>query len=90
MRGNAYNGLHQHDKAIADYSKAIELDPKNAGARNALAWLLATCPEAKFWDASKAVAHAKKAVELAPRTRKTPKDLFFRKYPRRRTAGSLG
>jgi Flp pilus assembly protein TadD len=27
-------GLHQYDKALADYSKVIELDPKNAVALN--------------------------------------------------------
>ena len=31
-RGNAYRHLHQYDKAIADYSKAIELSPDDADA----------------------------------------------------------
>ncbi len=29
-RGRAYAGLNQHRKAIEDYSKAIQLDPKSA------------------------------------------------------------
>jgi WD40 repeat protein/serine/threonine protein kinase/tetratricopeptide (TPR) repeat protein len=65
-RGLAYLTLHQYEMAIADYSKAIELNPNNAVVRNNLAWLLSNCPEVKFWDASKAVAQAKKAVELTP------------------------
>lgn len=30
-RGNAYSTLKQHEKAIGDFSKAIELNPKEAG-----------------------------------------------------------
>lgn len=44
----------------------IELLPQDAGAHNNLAWLPATCSDAKFRDASHAVTLAKKAVELAP------------------------
>jgi serine/threonine protein kinase/tetratricopeptide (TPR) repeat protein len=56
----------QWDEAIACYQKAIELDPKYAGAHNDFAWLLATCSEAKFRDAKRAVELAKRAVELKP------------------------
>ena len=38
----------------------------NAGHHNGAAWLLATCPDVKLRDPALAVAHAKKAVELAP------------------------
>jgi superkiller protein 3 len=55
------------DEAIAAYHKAIELDPKYAQAYNGLAWLLATCPDARFRDQKQAVELAKKAVELAPK-----------------------
>jgi tetratricopeptide (TPR) repeat protein len=66
-RGVAYANLKQPEKAIHDYSKVIERDPKNASALANLAWLLATCPEAKFRDVKKAVEFAKKAVEMAPK-----------------------
>jgi tetratricopeptide (TPR) repeat protein/cell division protein FtsB len=56
-------------EAIAEYSKAIELEPKFALAQNNLAWLLSTCPAAKFHDPRRAVELAKKAVELAPKQR---------------------
>jgi tetratricopeptide (TPR) repeat protein len=65
-RGNAYRKWGQYEKAVADYSKAIAVNPKHAYAHNDLAWLLATCPEAKLHDPNRAVALAKKAVELAP------------------------
>ena len=45
-RGNAWSAKKEYDKAIADYNKAIGLDPKLAAAYNAPAWLWATCPEA--------------------------------------------
>ncbi len=65
-RGFAHFDLKQREAAIADFSKAIELDPKNAQSHNTLAWLLATCPDAKLRDPKRAVELAKKAVELAP------------------------
>ncbi len=67
-RAAAYERLGQHDQAIADCSKAIELNPNDALANNALAWLLATCPDSKVRDPVRAVALAKRAVELAPGT----------------------
>jgi eukaryotic-like serine/threonine-protein kinase len=54
------------DEAIPAYKKAVALAPQNAGCHNGLAWLLATCPDARFRDPGQAVALAKKAVQLAP------------------------
>ena len=56
----------QWDKAIATYAQAVKLDPKNGKSLNNLAWLLATCPDAKFRDPAQAVELATKAVELTP------------------------
>jgi len=50
--------------AIADYNHAIELSPRNAQALNSLAWLLATCPDAKHRDGKKAIESARKACEI--------------------------
>jgi tetratricopeptide (TPR) repeat protein len=55
------------DQAIGEFHTAIELDPKNAGLHNDLAWLLATCSDAKLRDPRKGVELAKKAIELAPK-----------------------
>src|SRR5262249_31312816 len=41
--------------------------PDHTGAHNNLAWLLATCPDAKLRDPDQAVKLAKKAVKLAPK-----------------------
>jgi tetratricopeptide (TPR) repeat protein len=65
-RGLAYSKSGQWDKAVADFSRAIELAPKDARNHNALAWLLATCPDEKRRDPDRAVELAKKAVLLAP------------------------
>jgi serine/threonine protein kinase/tetratricopeptide (TPR) repeat protein len=56
----------QLDLAIAEYREAIRLDKDYAPAHNNLAWLLATSQDVKFRDPRLAVAHAKKAIELAP------------------------
>jgi tetratricopeptide (TPR) repeat protein len=66
-RGNAYSKLGLFDKAVADYEMALKLAPADALAHNGLAWLLATCPDPKLRDPRRAVALAKKAVELAPK-----------------------
>jgi tetratricopeptide (TPR) repeat protein len=67
LGGDALVRRGEWNKAIVAYSVTVERDPKDAMAHNNLAWLLATCPEAKFRDPARAVALAKKATELAPR-----------------------
>jgi tetratricopeptide (TPR) repeat protein len=57
----------QLEEAIAEYRAAIRLKKDFAEAHSGLAWLLATCPDAKFHDPGVAATHARKAVELAPR-----------------------
>jgi tetratricopeptide (TPR) repeat protein len=55
------------DQAVAAYKKALAIDPQHANAPNAFAWLLATCPDARFRDPRQAVALAKKAIGLDPK-----------------------
>jgi tetratricopeptide (TPR) repeat protein len=64
--GWALAGKGQLDAAIACFKKAIELDPKNAQAHVNLADILANAADPKFRDPVQAIAHAKKATELAP------------------------
>ncbi|HET6880872.1 MAG TPA: protein kinase [Pirellulales bacterium] len=52
--------------AIDAYAEAIEVEPTNASAHNNLAWLYATCPALELRDPAKALALAKKTVELRP------------------------
>jgi tetratricopeptide (TPR) repeat protein len=52
-------------KAIADYSDAVRIDPKDDSGYNDRAWTWATCPDDKFRDGAKAVESATKACELS-------------------------
>ncbi len=63
-RGDIWYTKKVYDKAIQDYSSVIRLDPENAEGCNALAWVLATCPRAKYRDGKRAVEMATRACEL--------------------------
>jgi uncharacterized protein HemY len=65
-----YSAFGQPEKAKADVAKALELVQQNphSSSYNNLAWVLATCPDAKVHEPVQAVALAKKAVELAPQS----------------------
>jgi tetratricopeptide (TPR) repeat protein len=63
-RGNAWMGKGQYDKAVADFNQVIQMSPKNAMALNDLAWLQATCPDAKYRDGQKAYQNANSAYQI--------------------------
>jgi tetratricopeptide (TPR) repeat protein len=65
--GNTHLANKEYDKAIADYTEAIKLDPKDAGPHEWLAWVLATVPKNEIRNGKKAVEHATKACELIDR-----------------------
>lgn len=62
-RGVTWQASGVFDKAITDYTRAIELGPEDPDFYNCLAWVLATCPEAKHRDGERAVENARKACE---------------------------
>jgi tetratricopeptide (TPR) repeat protein len=64
-RGFAYKSKGQYDQAISDYSKAIEINQKNPKAYNNIAWILATCLDARYRDGERAVELSQNAVELS-------------------------
>jgi tetratricopeptide (TPR) repeat protein len=64
-RGFAWRNKKQYDRAIADYNEAIKIDPKFAAAYSNLAWLQATCPDARFRDGPKAFEYANRAYQLS-------------------------
>src|SRR5207244_2050578 len=64
-RGLCHYQMGDYAAAIADYARTIELDSKDFEARNGWAWILATCPDEKHRDGSKAVELASKACELS-------------------------
>jgi Flp pilus assembly protein TadD len=48
------------------YQQALELVPNSTSVLNALAWVLATCPDPRDRDSRRAVELAKRAIELVP------------------------
>lgn len=63
-RGYARKQLGQYESAIEDYEKAIRLSPDWGQPHNDLAWLLATCADPSFRDATRAVSLARRASQL--------------------------
>jgi tetratricopeptide (TPR) repeat protein len=64
LRGIIHKVAHEYDKSLADYEKAIALDPKSAEAYGTEAYLLSVCPAPRYRDGAKAVRYATKACEL--------------------------
>ena len=63
-RGDVEQGAERWDPAEAFYLSALAIDPKNAVAFNNLAWMTVQ----RKGDSSKAVAWARQAVALSPRS----------------------
>jgi serine/threonine-protein kinase len=63
-RGLTYRLAGDYARAAADFATACFLDPTDPDAANELAWLWATCPDAKYRDAEKALDYAQFACEL--------------------------
>jgi tetratricopeptide (TPR) repeat protein len=57
-RGALLEKRLEYEKASADYADSLRHDPKDRFANRQLAWLLATCPEARYRNGEKAVEHA--------------------------------
>lgn len=63
-RGVAHRNNKDFTAALADYDRALELDPKHAGALNAKAWLRATCSDEAFRNPKEALHLAEQAVRI--------------------------
>jgi tetratricopeptide (TPR) repeat protein len=63
-RGDCYLNVGKQAEAIADYEKALKLEPKDPGVLNNLAWVLATSTDEKLRDGKRALELATKACEL--------------------------
>ena len=55
-----------YDRAIADATRALEINPYYSVGANQLAWMLATCPDPRYRDGTRAVALAEKVVQRFP------------------------
>jgi len=64
MRGDCLSATKKYDKAIADFTEAHRLSPNFDYPLNQLAWLMATCPNARFRNGKKAVEYGTKLCEL--------------------------
>ncbi len=53
-----------YGRALAEYHELVRLLPTEPEGYNGLAWILATCPDAKFRNGTRAVQYARKAVDL--------------------------
>lgn len=53
-----------HEAALADYTRAIDMQPAHAFSMNAAAWILGTSSEQAVRDGTRAVAYATRACEL--------------------------
>ncbi len=89
QQGRGYFKAAQWAKAIAAYSKAVDLDPRGACAQNNLGWLLATCPESKFRNPGRAVGAATRAVELTPQEGNAWNTLGVARYRARDWEGAI-
>ena len=65
VRGSVLRNLGQYDKALDDYLKAESLDKNDEKrVKNNLAWLLATCPDDRVRDGSKAAGFMDEALQF--------------------------
>lgn len=64
LRGRVYEDEHKYVNAFLDYQAALKIEPDNPYMSNALAWLMATCPDRELRDGQEAVTLARKSCEL--------------------------
>lgn len=65
-RGQVYEALQDYGAAIADYQKAIEIDPTDWHAHNHIGLLYAACADPQFRNSSQGLHHARQAYDLLP------------------------
>jgi tetratricopeptide (TPR) repeat protein len=65
LRADGYLNIGKHAEAIADFDKAIGEKEADVGLLNNLAWVLATSPEDKLRDGSRALKLATRAAEAS-------------------------
>jgi tetratricopeptide (TPR) repeat protein len=65
QRGNLEAEWGEYERAVADFRQAIANEPDRAEAYRSLAWLHATCPDARSRDAEQALWAARKAADLS-------------------------
>ncbi len=79
-RGFALRQLGRYEEAVTDFEKALSLDPMSHEITNDYAWLLATCPDAKFRNPAKAIELAELACKATNREEGTYLDTLATAY----------
>src|SRR5262249_10482082 len=64
--GDLPKAAEERRRAGEAFSEAVRVDPNNPVACNNLAWYLATCPEREQRDPKRALALARRALQLKP------------------------
>ena len=62
-RAGTWRMKGEWEKAIDDLKETLRMDPASSQAQNDLAWVQATCPDAKYRDGKSAIELARKACE---------------------------
>lgn len=63
-RARQYQDCSEYGRAIAEFQELIRLLPTEPEGFNGLAWVLATCPDARFRNGARAVQYGQRAVKL--------------------------
>lgn len=63
-RGDAYRSLSMWEQAANDYRRAIALNDRLGRVYQSAAWMMATCPDARYRDPERALEAARRAIEL--------------------------
>ena len=63
--GLAYENKGDYAKASELFQRVVKAKPDWSSPRNSLAWLMATCPDAKYRDGAAAVKYATQICELS-------------------------
>jgi phosphatidylglycerol:prolipoprotein diacylglycerol transferase len=64
MRAQGHFAKRDYAKAVEDLQTAVKFDADDSTALNRLAWIQATCPDAKVRNGAQAVENAKKANQF--------------------------
>jgi len=64
-RAELFNAKGDHKSAFKELREMVRRFPRSAYARNALAWFLATCPDAAYRNGPESVEHAQSACNLS-------------------------
>jgi tetratricopeptide (TPR) repeat protein len=66
-----------HAGAISEYEQELSLQPGSASAQNDLAWIYATCPDARYRNPIAALHHANRALELLTTDSSSPEKAAY-------------